>query len=107
MREAQSWLATIARAATSKAIMRFIIEARIVDEESSGKPVVLAEFGRKTGGMLDSSRIGMTLQEGHELLREAQQVFAQAYGRQAKPAWRLRPIHLSQCAPSPTRPFHD
>jgi hypothetical protein len=57
--------------------MRFIIEARIVDEESSGKPVVLAEFGRKIGGMLDGSRIGMTLQEGHELLREeAQQVFA-------------------------------
>jgi hypothetical protein len=59
--------------------MRFIIESRIVDEESSGKPVVLAEFGRKTGGMLDGARIGMTLQEGHKLLREAQQVFAQAY----------------------------
>jgi hypothetical protein len=71
--------ATIARAATSEAIMRFIIEARVVDEESSGKPVVLAEFGRKTGGILDGSLIGMTLQEGHELLRKAQQMFAQAY----------------------------
>lgn len=67
------------RAATSEAIMRFIIEARIVDEESSGKPVVLAEFGRKTGGMLDGARIGMTLHEGQKLLRAAQQVFAQAF----------------------------
>jgi molybdenum-dependent DNA-binding transcriptional regulator ModE len=59
--------------------MRLIIEARIVDEVSSGKPVVLAEFGRKTGGMLDGTRIGMTLQEGHKLLKAAQQVFAQSY----------------------------
>ena len=59
--------------------MRFIIEARIVDEESSGKPVVLAEFGRKTCATLDSACIGMTLQEGHELLGMAQQEFAQAY----------------------------
>ena len=58
--------------------MRFVIEARIVGEESAEKPILLAEFDRMDGP-LDPELLGMTLQEGRALLKQAQQSFAQAY----------------------------
>lgn len=52
--------------------MRFIIEARIVDAESSSEPVLLGEIERPDVE-LDPATLGLTLAEGRCLLRDAQQ----------------------------------
>ena len=52
--------------------MRFIIEARIVDEASSSKPMLLGEIERPDAE-LDPATLGLTLAEGRRLVRDAQQ----------------------------------
>ena len=52
--------------------MRFIIEARVVDDESSDEPILLGEIERPDLE-LDPATIGLTLAEGRCLLRDAQQ----------------------------------
>lgn len=49
--------------------MRFIIEARIVEDESSGEPVLLCEIERPDVE-LDPATLGLTLVEGRSLLRD-------------------------------------
>ena len=52
--------------------MRFIIEARVVDDESSDEPILLGEIERPDLE-LDPATMGLTLAEGRCLLRDAQQ----------------------------------
>jgi len=52
--------------------MRFIIEARIVDEASSSEPILLGEIERPDAE-LDPVTLGFTLAEGRRLVRGAQQ----------------------------------
>jgi hypothetical protein len=52
--------------------MRFIIEARVVDDESSDEPILLGEIERPDLE-LDPATLGLTLAEGRCLLRDAQQ----------------------------------
>ena len=52
--------------------MRFIIEARFLDADSSDQPTLLLAIERRDA-RLDPSTLGLTLQEGRDLLRSAQQ----------------------------------
>ncbi len=52
--------------------MRFIIEARIVDDASSSEPMLVGEIERPDAE-LDPVTLGLTLAEGRSLVRDAQQ----------------------------------
>ena len=52
--------------------MRFTIEARLVDDSGPGESVLLGEFERPVD-KLDPAILGLTLEEGRELLHKAQQ----------------------------------
>jgi hypothetical protein len=56
-------------------MMRFTIEARLIDDEGSGEPVLLGEFERPD----DPARVGLTLEEGRGLLHKAQQFMSAGY----------------------------
>ena len=58
--------------------MRFTIEARLIDDEGSGEPVLLGEFERPDDE-LDPARVGLTLEEGRGLLHKAQQFMSAGY----------------------------
>ena len=55
--------------------MRVAIEARLVDDSGSGESVLLGEFERPVD-KLDPAILGLTLEEGQDLLHKAQQFIA-------------------------------